>query len=376
LRFDRAELSGAFGDLGTDLPLVVGMVLAAKLDPTLAFATYGLLQIATAVTYRMPMPVQPLKAVAALVIAGGVSREVLAAGGLTIGAVMLLLALTGALDALQRVVPKAVVRGVQLGLGIQLGRLALEKFAPQDGMGGWVIAGVALAAALALRGNKRWPPAFVVLPIGFAWAAWRWGIGAPAPVIGSASGIALPNLHEFWLGFTLLAVPQLALSLGNSVLATQQIAADLFPERPRLSLRRIGTTYAAMNLIAPLGGGVPVCHGSGGMAGHYAFGARSGGSVVVYGLFWLAAAALASANASVLLRLFPGPILAVLLVVEAVTLLGLARDLGDDRDALALAMLCGLVAAFAPYGYVIALVGGTIVAQVARQRSGPPIRNS
>jgi hypothetical protein len=367
LRFDRAEWSGALGDLGTDLPLIVGMILAAGLDPALVFGTYGALQILTGVVYRMPMPVQPLKAVAALVIAGGVTPQVLAGGGLSIGVTMLLLAATGLLDTINRVVPRAVVRGIQLGLGVTLGRLALAEFVPKDGPWGWGVAAVALAAALALRGNRRFPPAFAVIPIGAAWAAWRWSAGAPAPVVAHG-GIALPDLDALKVGFLTLAIPQLALSLGNSVLATRQVAMDLFPESEPLTLRRIGFTYAAMNLLAPLGGGVPVCHGSGGMCGHHAFGARSGGSVVLYGLFWLAAAAFASADASVLLRLFPGPVLGVLLLVEAVALLALVRDVFDDGRDRVTTLLGGLVAAFAPWGYVLALVGGTVGWHVAGRR--------
>ncbi|MBI3792183.1 MAG: transporter [Gemmatimonadetes bacterium] len=363
IRFNRHEWSGAFGDMGTDLPLLVGMIVAAHLDAATVFLVYGALQVTTGLLYRMPMPVQPLKAVAAIVIAGGVSREVLGAGGLVIGALMLALALTGGLAWLQRAVPTVVVRGIQLGLGLQLGRLALEKFVPQDGTGGFALAAVALALVLAVRNRPTVPPALLVLPLGFAWAAWHWGRGAalgfaaPAPVLG------IPPVTAWRDGLLLLALPQIALSLGNSVLATRQLAMDLFPDRAPLPLSRIGATYAFMNLVSAPLGGIPVCHGSGGMAGHYAFGARTGGSVILYGLFWFAAALMASADARALLSLFPGPILGVLLVVEAVTLLALVREVAGDARQLTLALLLALVAPSVPYGYAVALVGGTLVAR-------------
>ena len=66
IRFDRNELAGAFGDIGSDLPLIVGVILAAHLDSASALILFGAMQILTALRYRMPMPVQPLKAVAAL----------------------------------------------------------------------------------------------------------------------------------------------------------------------------------------------------------------------------------------------------------------------------------------------------------------------
>ena len=69
VRFDRNELAGAFGDIGTDLPLVVGVILAAKLDSASALIMFGAMQVLTGLVYGMPMAVQPLKAMAALVIA-------------------------------------------------------------------------------------------------------------------------------------------------------------------------------------------------------------------------------------------------------------------------------------------------------------------
>ena len=374
LSFNRQEWSGAIGDMGTDLPLLVGMIIAARLDAATVFLVYGALQVATGLAYRMPVPVQPLKAVAAIVIAGSVSREVLTAGGFAIGALMLVLSLSGGLSWLQRTVPTVVVRGIQLGLGLQLGRLALERFVPQDGAPGWVLAAVALTLVLVVRDRPSIPPALVVLPLGFAYAAWRW---SSAPALGFAPPaltVALPGWSALREGFLLLALPQIALSLGNSVLATRQLAMDLFPGRAPLSLRRIGVTYAAMNLVSAPLGGVPVCHGSGGMAGHYAFGARTGGSVIIYGGFWLLAALLASADARALLSVFPGPILGVLLVVEATTLLALVREVTGDARALTLALLLALVASTVPYGYAVALVGGTIAARLWLRPTSPDTR--
>lgn len=362
LRFDRHELAGAFGDLGTDLPLLVGVILAAGLDPAMAFVVFGGLQVLTGVVYRLPMPVQPLKAMAAVVIAQQLAGPVLVAGGVIVGVTMLVLAQTGALTVIARVVPKAVVRGIQLGLGLQLGLLALRRFLPQEGAGGWVLAAVALVVVLALRGNRRVPAAIVVvsLGLGWAWATWPDGVASPwsprLPVLPER----WPSASDFLVALPLLALPQLALSLGNSVLATRQVAQDLFPDREPLTVRRIGTTYALMNLVSAPLGGIPVCHGSGGMVGHYAFGGRSGGSVVLYGLVFIAGGLMLSADPVAFARLVPGPVLGVLLLVEAVGLMRLLRDQLSDRAALAVAVVCGVTAVAAPYGYAVALVGGTV----------------
>jgi hypothetical protein len=367
LRFDRNELSGAFGDMGTDLPLLVGMVLAAGLDATSVLVMFGLMQVATGIAYRMPMPVQPLKAVAALVITQKVSAGTLYGGGLAIGVTMLLLAVTGLLGWLARVVPHAVVRGLQFGLGLQLSLLALRDMVPSGGATGYALAAAAFALVLALLGNRRWPPAIFVVALGVAWALW---FSVSPRALADGFGFALPTPRTVgWsdvaTGFVVLALPQVPLSLGNSVLATRQMAADLFPDRPPLAVRRIGLTYAAMNLIGPWLGGVPTCHGSGGMAGHWAMGGRTGGSVVLYGAFWLVLGLFFGGAFATVVQVFPRPILGVLLVVEGLMLLQLARDLAPAEFGLAL--LVGLVAATLPNGYLVAMLLGVALYPIVKR---------
>ena len=370
LRFDRAELAGAFGDIGTDLPLLVGVILAAGLDPTTVFMVYGGLQIMSGVVYRMPMPVQPLKAMAAIAIAGQVTAPMLAAGGFIVGATMLVLALSGGLTWIARVVPKPIVRGIQAGLGLQLAQLALTRYMPKDGaLMGWALGALSLGLVALLIRNRRVPAALVVIGLGMVVAALTWPATVPAPF-----GIGLPTLparmptgDEFARAAMLLALPQLALSLGNSVLATRQVVADFFPEREPLTVRKIGMTYALMNLVSAPLGGLPVCHGSGGIAGHYAFGARTGGSIVLYGAFLMAAGLFLSNDPASFQRLFPSAVLGALLLVEAVAILRLIGDLADDRQAFVTALLCGLVAVFVPYGYAVALVVGTLGYRMARR---------
>src|SRR2546428_13674192 len=130
LRFDRNELSGAFGDIGTDFPLIVSMILIAKLDTAGVLIMFGLMQIFTGAFYRMPMPVQPLKAMAVLVITQKLSGRILYGGGLAIGIMMLALATTGLIDWVAKAVPKSVGRGIQFGVGLQLSSLAVKCFVP------------------------------------------------------------------------------------------------------------------------------------------------------------------------------------------------------------------------------------------------------
>lgn len=360
LRFDRHELAGAFGDLGTDLPLIVGMIVASGLDAASVLVMFGAMQILTGVVYRMPMPVQPLKAVAVLVITQKLAPNIIYGASLAIGAVMLVLALTGLLQWLARVVPKCVVRGIQFGLGVQLVSMALKDYVRADGGWGYALAGVAFVLALALTDNRRLPAALAVIGLGLAYAL----VFHADNVSGGATfGFRLPQLHvptwaDVWTGFLVLALPQIPLSLGNSILATKQVASDFFPERP-LTVRRIGLTYSFMNLLNPFLSGIPVCHGSGGMAGHYAFGGRTGGSVVIYGSCFALAGLFLSGGFERLSHLFPLPILGVLLMFEGWTLLTLLRDTAGAKNEFMIAVLVGLMAFGLPYGYVAGLLTGT-----------------
>jgi MFS superfamily sulfate permease-like transporter len=144
------------------------------------------------------------------------------------------------------------------------------------------------------------------------------------------------------------------------VLATRQVVEDYFPER-RLTVRQISFTYGLMNLVNPFLGGFPVCHGSGGMVGHYTFGGRTGGSVVLYGTLFVVLGLFFSQGFQQLVQIFPLPVLGVLLLFEALTLATLLRDISDSRAGLLLALLVGLLCSGLPYGYLVGLVVGTVL---------------
>ncbi len=369
IRFDRNELSGAFGDIGTDLPLIVGMILAAKLDPASVLTMFGLMQLLTGLTYGLPMPAQPLKAMAVLVISGKATASVLYGGGLAIGITMLVLTVTGLMDWLAVAVPKSVVRGIQCGLGLQLAILALTQYVPAEGGRGYVLAAIAFVVTLLLLGNRVFPPAPLLIVLGVAYA---FAFKLNAGVLAHSLALQLPRIHtpragDILVGFIVLALPQLPLSLGNSILATRQIAEDLFPQR-RVGIRKISYTYSLMNLINPFFGGVPTCHGSGGMAGHYAFGGRTGGSIVIYGSIYLALGLFLSHGFQTAIELFPRPVLGVILAFEGLVLIRLIRDMASSVADFTVVVLVALMCVGLPYGYVIGLVVGTIAAHFLKGR--------
>lgn len=359
IRFNRNEWSGAFGDIGTDLPLIIGMLLATDLSAANVLIGFGLLQMLTGLIYRMPMPVQPLKAVAMIVIAGEVPGAVIAGGSLAIGVIMLLLTVTGLLTVLAHYIPKPVVRGIQMGLGIQLSLVALKDYLPSLGLPGLGLALVGFLIGVILLGNRRFPPALPILASGMVFSlffqtGWMHGFSLSVPAFSA------PDLswQVILTGFLVLALPQIPLSLGNSILATHQLANDYFPEK-KITIPKIGWTYSIMNLITPFAGGIPVCHGSGGIAGHYTFGGRTGGSTIIYGLFFVLLGTFFSSAPTDALSLFPKPVLGVILLFEGIALILLVKDILTDRKVFFIAVLVALCAVGLPSGYLIGLLLGT-----------------
>jgi hypothetical protein len=361
LAFNRNELAGAFGDIGTDLPLIIGMIAAAQLDSAAVLIMFGAMQILSGTIYGLPMPVQPLKAVAVIVITQKVAADVLFGGGLAIGAVMLVLSLTGAIVLLGKLIPHVVIRGIQLGLGLQLSLIALREYLPAEGMAGYGLAAIALLIGVLLYANRRWPAALFMIALGIIYAlAFTVELSSIAPPQLRLPSVHLPTWDAILQGFLLLALPQIPLSLGNSIYATERIIKDYFPERA-VGARKISFTYSIMNLINPWFSGIPVCHGSGGMAGHVTFGARTGGSVVIYGMLYLVVGLFFSHDFDSVFMLFPKPVLAVILLFEGTALMALVKDVAANKLELTLALFTGVIAAGVPYGFLIAMVVGTFL---------------
>lgn len=361
--FNKQELSGAFGDIGTDLPLIIAMILAANLYVAGALIMFGLMQVFTGWIYRMPMPAQPLKAMATLVIAQQIGGNILLGAGLAIGVVMLILSVTGLLNKIAELVPKVVVRGLQLGLGISLCSLAFRNYISSDSTYGYVLAAISFVIVLLFIDNKKYPASLLVILLGVVYA---FIFKIDASDVPKSFGINLPEfgiptLENITKGFLLLALPQIPLSLGNSIIATKQVALDLFPGKPELSIKKIGITYSVMNLINPFFGGIPTCHGSGGMVGHYTFGGRTGGSVIIYGSLYIVLGLFLANGFNNLVQAFPLPVLGVILMVEGISLSSLIKDVVSDRRGFIITLMVGVIAFGLPYGFVVSLIAGTII---------------
>jgi hypothetical protein len=363
VKFDRNELSGAFGDIGTSIPLIIGIIAVSGINVAAALIMFGAMQIFTGIKYGIPVSVQPLKAFATVIIAQKLTGDTIFAGGLVVGMLMLMLTLTGLVDWLARIVPLCVVRGIQFGLGLQLSILAVKNYIASGSGEGYLVASIAFMLALVFIGNRKFPPAIFLMALGFIYI-----MLTKASVF---SNNIVPELHWPILNFTfskeslingflLLALPQIPLSLGNSILATSQASRDFFPERA-ISVRKISFTYSLMNLVNPFFGGIPVCHGSGGMAGHYNFGARTGGSVIIYGSLFILIGVFFSNGFNALALAFPITVLGVILLFESLSLMLQMQDILSDKKQLFITLLVGIIAINLPYGYAFGLLIGIVV---------------
>jgi hypothetical protein len=323
---------------------------------------FGLMQIFTGIVYGIPMSVQPLKAMAVIMISQKLGGDILYGAGFAIGITMFLLTVSGLLTWFTKIIPENVIRGIQFGLGLSLANLALKDYLPSDGVPGYILAFCAFAIALFLLGNRKFPPALVVMTVSIVYALFfkidffhiHQGIGVDLPLFHA------PTQSNIATGFLLLTLPQLALSISNSVVATQQTTRDLFPNS-NLSIKKIGITYSIMNFINPFFSGIPTCHGSGGIAGHYTFGARTGGSVVIYGLLCVTLGLFFSNVFTEVVQFFPLPVLGVILLFESLTLMSFIRSVTHSTHQFLIAILVALIAIGLPNGYVIGLVFGTII---------------
>ena len=325
-RWTLPEVNGAVGDTGTLLPLMIGAITVGGMSPTPVLLGFAIAYLVTGLVYRLPVPVQPMKAIAALVMVSEVSPGSVALSGLMIGAVLVILGATGAIDRLARLVPRSIIAGLRLGLGLSLAGVAI-------GLMTWepLLAAAALALLIAAR-RMGAPSALVLLAAGAIFAAI-----SDAPVAGidrdwQPGWLIAPDLSIAPEALTELVLPQLALTLTNAVILTALVAGDLFERQAaHVTPRRLCLTSGLLNCALAPFGALPMCHGAGGLAAHHAFGARSGAAALILaGL--LAIAAFAVETSTSLLGRFPDSILGVLLLVASVEL-AKDRRLTDSRPS-------------------------------------------
>ncbi|KMQ73277.1 putative sulfate/molybdate transporter [Marinobacter subterrani] len=276
------DASGALGDLGTLIPLGLGAIGLAGLAPIPVLVGFAVFYIATGLYYRLPVPVQPMKAVAALLLTTQLSSQSLVAGGVLIGAILLVLGLTGWINGAARLIPRSVLSGLQLGLGMMLAYMSFGLMATSLPLGIVTLAIVGITLKLC----PNWPVALIGL-IGAVVLGTL--LGAPGLMLPLADPVAftlpeLPGIGDWQQAVPTLVLPQLALTLTNAIVLTTLVVGDYFGEQShRVTPARLSVSTGLANLfLVPLGA-LPMCHGAGGVAAHHRFGARTGLAPVLLG---------------------------------------------------------------------------------------------
>lgn len=358
-KIPRSEISGAFADLGLLIPLEAALIAVNGLNPTSTLLGVGVVYIAAGWYFRLPVPVQPLKALAAIAIARELAPDVIAAGALLMSLSLVFLAATGLIDRLYAIVPTPVIRGVQLGLAYVLIRGALrllgEPLSLDTAQTSLSLAGLSLPlmvalAPLAVLGiflmvkKPILPASLAILAVGIGVGLYlgRWQGGA-ADLGPAGISIGFPGSEAFATAAAVLLTAQLPLTISNSVIATRDAVKHYFPERAaRATPRRLSWSIALSNLWAGLFGGLPSCHGCGGLTAHYSMGARTQLATTILGITLIVVALAFGTLAQSARTLVPLPFFGILLLYVGLQHIALAVKVERPMD-LAFIGLAGVV---------------------------------
>lgn len=349
--FTFQEFSGSLADLGTIIPFVVGVVTVSKMAIAPILLWFGIAYLATGVYFKLPMPVQPMKAIGAIAIAQNLTHGEIMSAGVLIGIFFLIISYTDIVDYLGRNIPKSVVRGIQLGLGLVIiikgGEFILLDF--EFG----ILSGFFLGFCILLKRDWFFVP--IVLFFGIISGIYAHGIPSIALTQIKITPV-IPNSKEVISSFSVV-LSQIPLTIMNSILAMSLLIKDFF--KCEVEERKLARSVGIMNLVSVPFGGIPLCHGAGGLAAHYRFGARTGGSNIMIGLLFVAIAFFATPE---LLSIIPYGVLGALLISAGFELGKHSLDTESLFITFAIAIVSVLFSVF------IGLVVGLVLAYIMRDR--------
>jgi SulP family sulfate permease len=387
--FNRLELAGSLGDLGTLLPIAIAMVLVNGLNPLGLFFSIGIFYILSGVYFGVTVPVQPMKVIGAYAIATALTADQILASSLLMGVLLLIIGVTGAIDLIRKATPHAVIRGVQLSTGALLMSggvkfiIGTSKFqALQDAVEPYLafqslgpvpislVIGVGAAlVTLLLLDNKRFPAGLIVVLGGLALGL---ALGARIDLQGQDLGFKLPEIlplgfpgnADFTFALFALVLPQLPMTLGNAALAYTDLSKQYFADGShRVTNKAACISMALANFMSFCLGGMPLCHGAGGLAAHYRFGARTAGSNLLIGMIFFILALVLGNNIITVFNLLPMSILGVLLIFAGSQLTLTVMDLDSRKDFFVATLILGITLAS---NLAAGFIAGMIVAQILK----------
>jgi SulP family sulfate permease len=295
------DVSGALADLGILVPLTAALVVVNGLDVGSVLLLAGLLVVTAGLVFRIPFPVQPLKALTALAVAQSLGPDVIHAAGLEIGLVLMLMSLTGLATLMSKLFTKPVVRALQFGVGWLLVVTAVKLVvnppavfvhSPSSRTG--LLLAAATVGVVVIAAWRRW----YLLSIALVVAGVIVTLLVEQPTFGGPSidlpTFSIPPWSVFGTAFVLLVIPQIPLTYGNAVVGVSDLAREQFGERAnRVSPGRVALVCGLGNVASATFGGMPMCHGSSGLSAHVRMGAQTwkmnamlGGTLITLGVFF------------------------------------------------------------------------------------------
>lgn len=331
--FNRQEFAGAFGDLGTFIPFVAAYISLHHIDPLGILVSFGLFKIIVGFYFKTPIPVQPMKAIGGMAIAHpeSITQGIVLGSGIFTGLFWLAMGFSGTISWLHKITGKPISRGIMLGLGFSFIWDGLNMMSDQP-----PVAIAALTLTFILLAHQRIPAMLFLLLGGLMVALYN-----NPQLFEEFSMISLhlrwPQIYlgkitwsDFLAGTLALGLPQAPLTLGNAIISTAEENNKLFPERP-VRVKAIALDHGFMNIFSAIIGGIPLCHGAGGMAGHVRFGARTGGALIIMGLLVLMMGLFFSDSVIIFLKCFPKSILGVILFLAGLELAAITRDISREK---------------------------------------------
>jgi len=324
--FNLRELAGSMGDFGTLFPLAIGYIAVCGLNPAGFLVMMGVANIVTGLLYRLPIPIEPMKVLAVVAIAQHWTPSMVYASGFGMGIVWTVFALIGVMKWIAKVTPDSVIRGIQVALGIILAIEAIKMISTW-----WIIGVLSIITGLVLGRNRYAPAAIVLMALGLVIMIVKGQfnlVESPRLTLPIITGF---SPREVWQSFLQAGLAQIPLTATNAVIATSALIKSYWPEKP-VSESRLSLNMGIMNLILPFFGGMPLCHGAGGLAGQYYFGARTGGANIIEGLIEIAMGLFLAGSIAGLFSVFPVAIIGAMMFLVGVELVKFARGIHWDRD--------------------------------------------
>ena len=349
--FNLRELAGSMGDFGTLFPLAIGYIAVCGLNPAGFLVMMGVANIVTGLLYRLPIPIEPMKVLAVVAIAQHWTPSMVYASGFGMGIVWTVFALIGVMKWIAKVTPDSVIRGIQVALGIILAIEAIKMISTW-----WVIGVLSIITGLVLGRNRYAPAAIVLMALGLVIMIVKGQfnlVESPRLTLPIITGF---SPREVWQSFLQAGLAQIPLTATNAVIATSALIKSYWPEKP-VSESRLSLNMGIMNLILPFFGGMPLCHGAGGLAGQYYFGARTGGANIIEGLIEIAMGLFLAGSIAGLLSVFPVAIIGAMMFLVGVELVKFARGIhwGTDIIPMGTTLIVSLLTNMA-YGFLSGFV--------------------